>query len=80
MNPAELILTGGIALGIAVPITAAIESGREPADMTRYEFRSNCQVGKVKVDSCVFDRVENKTIGVEPNHTIDIQLPYAQPQ
>ncbi len=80
MNPAELILTGGIALGIAVPMTAAIESGREPADMSRYEFRSNCQVGKVKVDSCIYDREEEKTIGVAPNHTIDIELPHVSRQ
>ena len=76
MNPAELILTGGIVLGMAVPMTAAIESQREPADMTRYEFRRNCEVGKIKLDSCVFDRQQNKTIGVKTNHTIDIELPH----
>ena len=80
MNPAELILTGGIALGIAVPMTAAIEAGREPADMGRYEFRSSCQVGKVKVDSCIFDRQQDRHIGIEPEHTIDIELPHVSRQ
>lgn len=74
MTPAELILIGGVSIGVAVPI-AVIEVVREPVDMTRYEFRSNCQVGKIKVDSCVFDKLKNKTIGIEPNHTIRTELP-----
>lgn len=73
MNPAELILTGGIALGIAVPMTAAIEAGREPADMSRYEMRSDCQVDKDIVDRCIVDVETGWALGVEPIHIIELE-------
>ena len=42
MNPAELILTAGIFLGLAVPMSALQELKREPANMDRFVMRENC--------------------------------------
>ena len=67
MNPAELLLTGGIALGILVPVTAVVESSRRPVDMTRYQFSENCG----PVERCIVDTETGWTLGVTPESEDD---------
>ena len=59
MNPAELLLTGSVFLGMAVPMTAVIEMGRAPADMDRYVLSHSCP----EVEVCMIDTKTNRVMG-----------------
>ena len=66
MNPAELLLTGGIFLGLAVPMSALQEIKREPADMERFVVTDNCPHS----ERCIFDTRNEKYMGACPETLI----------
>mgnify|MGYP006872287823 CR=1 FL=1 len=70
MNPAELLLTGGIMLGVGVPLTAVVESGRKPADMTRYVMTSDCP----GVERCMVDVAQGEVLGLERDHVFNLTI------
>lgn len=59
MNPAELIITAGVMLGVALPLTAVVEATQAPADMQRYVMSENCPNSKV----CLVDVKTNRYLG-----------------
>jgi hypothetical protein len=63
MNPAELILTGGVFLGLAVPMSALRETHKEPADMGRFVVSQDCP--NSNSNRCIFDTREEKFMGVD---------------
>lgn len=55
-------------LGVAVPLTAAVESTRRDADMSRYVMTSDCP----GVERCLVDLDKGKVIGLEPPHAFEL--------
>ena len=64
MNPADLLLTGAIALGVALPVTAVVESQRPTVDMGRYVMSEDCP----GVERCIVDTVTQRHMGLVPLH------------
>ena len=70
MNPAELLLTGGIALGVVVPMSAAVEASRAPVDMSRFAMSEDCPA----VERCIIDTQTERVMGIEPPHAFELTI------
>ena len=70
MNPADLLLTGGIMLGVAVPVVGAMEAGRAPADMSRYQMSGDCP----GVERCIVDTQSQRVMGMEMPHAFELTI------
>ena len=61
MAPAELLLAGSIAVGVAVPTSAVIEASRPAPDMGRYEVVA-CETRPA--DRCMIDIKTGEFLGL----------------
>lgn len=67
MFQGEFIVASAIAVGIVVPIGTLIEVTHPPADLARYEIRSNCVISEgVEIPRCMYDTKLEQVVGGKP--------------
>ena len=66
MVSGEFFIAAAVAVGIAVPVATVIEVTHPPADMGRYEMRTDCAVGEAVIARCLFDTQSDRVVGGKP--------------
>lgn len=66
MVSGEFFIAAAVAVGIAVPVATVIEVTHPPADMGRYEMRTDCMIGEAVIARCLFDAEANRVLGGKP--------------
>ncbi len=66
MVSGEFFIAAALAVGIAVPVATVMEVAHPPADLERYEMRSDCLIGDAVITKCLFDTKAERIVGSKP--------------